>query len=119
VFYSILLFHSLIEVGFHCIYVFFAIVLFVSHFVLNIIRISCIKTICSLLFLDACPGRSQDIESCLKLVLLGDYCSRQPKGPPMAEEKRDDGVGDPFKMFLEEALAQQRNEMMDKFAHIL
>jgi hypothetical protein len=39
VFYSIMLFYSLIEVGFHCIPVFFAIFLFVSHFFLNIIQI--------------------------------------------------------------------------------
>ena len=37
----------------------------------------------------------------------------------MGDEKKDDGAGDPFKMLLEEALAQQRNEMMDKFAQIL
>jgi hypothetical protein len=34
----------------------------------------------------------------------------------MRDEKKDDGGGDPFKMFLEEALMQQRNEMMDNFA---
>jgi hypothetical protein len=39
VFYNILLFYSLIEVGFHCVFVFSAIVLFVSNFVLNIIQI--------------------------------------------------------------------------------
>lgn len=38
---------------------------------------------------------------------------------PMGNKKKYDGVGDPFKMFLEEALARQRNEMMDNFAHIL
>jgi len=37
----------------------------------------------------------------------------------MGEEKRDDGAGDPFKLFLEEALMRQRNEMMDNFAQIL
>jgi hypothetical protein len=37
----------------------------------------------------------------------------------MGEEKRDDGAGDPFKLLLEEALTQQRNEMMDNFAQIL
>jgi hypothetical protein len=40
----------------------------------------------------------------LELVSLGDDHSHQPKQPPMVEEKRDDGVGDPFKMFLEESL---------------
>ena len=37
----------------------------------------------------------------------------------MGDEKKDDGVRDPFKMLLEEALARQRNKMMDNFAHIL
>lgn len=37
----------------------------------------------------------------------------------MAEEKKDEGVGDPFKILVEEALKQQRNTMMDKFAQIL
>jgi hypothetical protein len=37
----------------------------------------------------------------------------------MGVEKKDDGVGDSFKMFLEEALARQRNKMMDNFAQIL
>jgi hypothetical protein len=37
----------------------------------------------------------------------------------MGDEKKDDGAGDPFKMFLEEALARQRNEMMDKFVQTL
>jgi hypothetical protein len=37
----------------------------------------------------------------------------------MAGEKKDEGTGDPFKMFLEESLMQHRNEMMDSFAQIL
>ena len=37
----------------------------------------------------------------------------------MAEENRDDRVGDPINMLLEEALAGQRNEMMDNFTQIL
>jgi hypothetical protein len=38
----------------------------------------------------------------------------------MAEEKRDEGAGDPIKLFFfEEDLARQRNEMMDNFYHIL
>jgi hypothetical protein len=36
----------------------------------------------------------------------------------MAEEKRDEGVGDPFKLLLEEALTRQKNEMMDNFAQL-
>jgi hypothetical protein len=37
----------------------------------------------------------------------------------MGDEKKDNGVGYPIKMFLEEALVQQRNKMMDNFAQIL
>jgi hypothetical protein len=55
----------------------------------------------------------------LELVSLEDNYSFQPKRPPMVEEKRDDKVGDHSKMFLEESLMRQRNEMMDKFSWIL
>ena len=37
----------------------------------------------------------------------------------MAEEKKYEGAGDPFKMLLEESLEWQRNTMMDNFSHIL
>jgi hypothetical protein len=37
----------------------------------------------------------------------------------MGNEKKDDGVGDPFKMLLEEYLTRQRNKMMDSFVQIL
>jgi hypothetical protein len=37
----------------------------------------------------------------------------------MVGEKKDDRIGYPFKMLLEEAPMQQRNEMMDSFAQIL
>jgi hypothetical protein len=37
----------------------------------------------------------------------------------MAEENKDEGAGDPFKILLEEALERQRNTMMDNFAQIL
>jgi hypothetical protein len=37
----------------------------------------------------------------------------------MAKEKRNNIVGDPFKMFLKEAPTRQRNKMMDKFYQIL
>jgi hypothetical protein len=37
----------------------------------------------------------------------------------MGDEKKDDGAGDPIKMLVEEALTQQRNEMMEKFTQIL
>ena len=37
----------------------------------------------------------------------------------MGDENKDDGVGDPFKMLLEESLARKRNEMIENFAQIL
>ena len=37
----------------------------------------------------------------------------------MAEEKKDEGAGDLFKILLDEALERQRNAMMDNFAQIL
>jgi hypothetical protein len=37
----------------------------------------------------------------------------------MAEEKRDEGAGDPIKLLLGIPHAQQRNEMMDNFSQIL
>jgi hypothetical protein len=33
----------------------------------------------------------------------------------MGDDNKDDGVGNPFKMFLEEDLVQQRNKMMENF----
>ena len=37
----------------------------------------------------------------------------------MAGENKDDGTRDPFKLFIEEALTQQRNKMMNSFMQIL
>jgi hypothetical protein len=37
----------------------------------------------------------------------------------MWDKKKYDGARDPFKLFLEEDLARQRNKMMDNFAQIL
>ena len=55
----------------------------------------------------------------LELISLEEKISRTPKRPLMAGEKKDDGTGDPFKLLIEEALTQQRNEMMDSFTQIL
>jgi hypothetical protein len=38
---------------------------------------------------------------------------------PMGEENKYEGVGDPIKLLLEEALEKQRNVMMENFAQIL
>ena len=61
------------------------------------------------------PTRSEYKDLGLELVSLEDKISRTPKRPLMVGEIKYDGTGDPFKMFLEEALMQQRNEMMDSF----
>ena len=37
----------------------------------------------------------------------------------MAEEKKDEGAGDPIKILLKEALEKQRKVMMDNFSQIL
>jgi hypothetical protein len=37
----------------------------------------------------------------------------------MAGKKKDDGIGYPFKLLIEESLTQQRNNMMDSFMQIL
>jgi hypothetical protein len=55
----------------------------------------------------------------LELVSLEEKISHTPKRPSMVGENKDDGTEDPFKLLLEESLAQQRNEMMDNFAQIL
>ena len=65
------------------------------------------------------PTRSGYKELGLELVSLEEKISCTPKRPLMEGEKKDDRTGDPFKMLLEEALTQQRNEMMDSFSQIL
>ena len=44
---------------------------------------------------------------------------RKPWRTPMGDEKKDEGVGDPIKILLKEALERQRNAMMDNFSQIL
>jgi hypothetical protein len=65
------------------------------------------------------PTRSEYKELRLELVSLEEKISCTPKRPLMAGEKKDDGTGDPFKFLIEEAVTQQRNEMMDSFTQIL
>jgi hypothetical protein len=65
------------------------------------------------------PTRSGYKELGLDLVEPLQDQSRKPRRSPMGEENKDEGVGDPIKMLLEEALENQRNVMMDNFAHIL
>ena len=40
---------------------------------------------------------------------------RKSRRPPMGDKKNDEGVEDPIKMLLKEALEKQRNAMMDNF----
>jgi hypothetical protein len=47
------------------------------------------------------------------------YQLHQDRKKTMGDENKDDGAEDYIKILLEEALAQQRNEMMDNFAQIL
>jgi hypothetical protein len=42
----------------------------------------------------------------LKLVSLEEISSHMPKRPPMVGEKKYDGIGDPFKLLIEEFLTQ-------------
>jgi hypothetical protein len=65
------------------------------------------------------PTRSEYKELGLELVSLKERSSYTPKRPLMEGENKDDGIGDPFKLFIEEALTQHRNEMMDSFVQIL
>jgi hypothetical protein len=37
----------------------------------------------------------------------------------MAGENKYDGIGDPFKLLIEESLTQHRKEMMDSFVQII
>jgi hypothetical protein len=50
------------------------------------------------------PTRSEYKELGLELVSLEDKISLMPKRPLMEGEKKDDGIGDPFKLLIEEAL---------------
>jgi hypothetical protein len=62
------------------------------------------------------PTRSGYKKLGLKPIEALQYRLRfEPNNNPLGDEKKDDGVGDPFKMFLEESLARQRNKMMDNF----
>jgi hypothetical protein len=86
----------------------------------KIIRISGIRAVCSFsILLCMSPMRSGYKELGLDMVEPLRDQPRKPRRPPMGEEKKDEGVGDPIKMLLEEALEKQRNAMMDNFTQIL
>jgi hypothetical protein len=76
------------------------------HFVLLIKSGSVVSKRSTPYRLNACPQRGQGKELGLDLVSLKEKISQTPKRPLMAGEKKDDGIGDPFKMFLEESFMQ-------------
>jgi hypothetical protein len=65
------------------------------------------------------PTRSRYRGLGLNIVSLEENNSHPPNKTPMGEENMDEEVGDPIKLFLEEALKRQRNEVMDIFCQIL
>jgi hypothetical protein len=65
------------------------------------------------------PTRSEYSKLGLELVSLEDNRSRTSKKPSMAEKKKNDRADDSINLLLEQALTQQRDEMMENFSHIL
>ena len=65
------------------------------------------------------PTRSEYRKLDLELISLEDNRSRTPKKPSMAKENKNDEVEDSINLLLDQALAQQREEMMENFSHIL
>jgi hypothetical protein len=55
----------------------------------------------------------------LEIVSLEDNCSCTPKRPSMVEEKKNEGAKDSINLFPEQALAWQRDKMMENFSHII
>jgi hypothetical protein len=92
-----------------------------SHFVLKIILDQWYQSQAALDHFFQCmsPTRSEYSKLGLELVSLEDNRSHMPKKPSMVEEKKNDGADDPINLLLEQALTQQRDEMMENFSHIL
>ena len=65
------------------------------------------------------PTRSGYKELGLELVEPLKDQPHKSRWPPLEDEKKDEGVGDPIKILLEEVLERQRNTMMDNFSQIL
>jgi hypothetical protein len=65
------------------------------------------------------PMRSEYSQLGLKLVSLEENHSHTPKKPSMVVEKKNGGAEDSINLLLEKSLAQQREEMMENFPHIL
>ena len=64
------------------------------------------------------PTRYEYRKLGLEIVSLENNRSRIPEKPSMVEEKKNDGADDPISLLLEQALMQQRDEMMENFSHI-
>jgi hypothetical protein len=65
------------------------------------------------------PTRSEYSKLHIELVSLEENRSHTPKKPFMAEEKKNNGAEDSINMLFEQALARQRDKMMENFSHIL
>jgi hypothetical protein len=65
------------------------------------------------------PTRSEYSQLGLEFVSPKDNHSRMPKKPSMATEKKNGGEEYFIYLLLEQALVQQRDEMMENFVHIL
>jgi hypothetical protein len=65
------------------------------------------------------PTRSEYRNLGIKIVSLEENRSRMPKKPSMEKEKKNDGATNSINLLLEQALAPQRDEMMENFSHIL
>ena len=72
-----------------------------------------------LILLCMSPTRSGYKELGLDLVEPLQDQPHKLRRTPMGDKKKDEGAGYPIKILLEEALAKQRNGMMDNFAQIL
>jgi hypothetical protein len=64
------------------------------------------------------PTRSEYRKLGLELVSLEENHSHMPKKPSM-EKNKNGGAKDSINLLLEQALARQRDEMMENFSHIL
>ena len=104
---------------FHCISVFMVMCLFYCVPAYEI-QISGIRAVCFFsILLCMSQMRSGYKELGLDLVEPLQDQPRKPRWMPMGDEKKDEGAGDPIKIFLEEALEKKRNAMMDNFSQIL
>ena len=65
------------------------------------------------------PTRSKYSKLGLEIVSLEENLSFTPNKTSMVEENKNDRVYDSINMLLEQALTQQRDEMMENFSHIL